>query len=722
MLVLNAVCLLIETGLNMACLIGAIEVFVQSSSYFSVHLYLSLFYLSLESHIENIEKHTSKLHWIFYNTAVVSFIFTPFPRECFFYFLPWLQRHHLIWILPLLQIVVKFYGLVWFGRDRLERLLTSIGLQLTAAPKWKGLGGSQDPLQSSSPLAASPEITNRDADRFHGMEPKASTHNVSNAWKKRNGRLYFAVLVTHVCLWSNLVGQLCIFHPYLVIKVIAIMIALNPSSPIYHRMLSGPRTMLRKYSLSSSLCALTLIDCTILFLFAKHNMMGSAEYSDYVGIKADVSMFISSALQTMTFLPMNFLLYSYVRRPKQLSFAEYTKMLWKCQGIIPYKTMKMKKLHYYVSTSQAMITKEFPTGVTATMITVPFSSGAMRDAFYIFLQPSNTLYQIEELHHLFYRQEEASNDMVIGKLYNANTKKAMMALRDQHEGNKGAGINGHNREGEKDKMKEKDKERDNKDRDRDRHGNNNFLGEQMFNDLYMHCKAQEFAVCYNQHEHSPPKSVEFVQAAIFEYTDYHNNSADGMNGGSSSAGNGSSKLLWIEERIDGEYDKYSNNAGWVNNTRLSPHAFSHFTYHHSKHKLVVVDMQGAENRYTDPQIHSIVTLMTSVWQFFGLEKKEEFGCGNLGKRGIELWKETHRCSDLCKALGLPEILHQRKSKVEPTNAKGGDERDRLGNHPHANNGNHLNPQRLPIKPGSGGNMYVGSTMMALKQYKGVRYR
>lgn len=45
-------------------------------------------------------------------------------------------------------------------------------------------------------------------------------------------------------------------------------------------------------------------------------------------------------------------------------------------------------------------------------------------------------------------------------------------------------------------------------------------------------------------------------------------------------------------------------------------AFSHFTFERSGHQLIVVDIQGVGDLYTDPQIHT--------------ESGTDFGDGNLG--------------------------------------------------------------------------------------------
>ena len=75
----------------------------------------------------------------------------------------------------------------------------------------------------------------------------------------------------------------------------------------------------------------------------------------------------------------------------------------------------------------------------------------------------------------------------------------------------------------------------------------------------------------------------------------------------------------------GEYKKYNSNAGYIqlskNNTfRNTPQAFSHFSYEASEGKILVADIQGVGDLYTDPQIHSA-------------EVEEYDGDANLGLRG-----------------------------------------------------------------------------------------
>jgi hypothetical protein len=47
--------------------------------------------------------------------------------------------------------------------------------------------------------------------------------------------------------------------------------------------------------------------------------------------------------------------------------------------------------------------------------------------------------------------------------------------------------------------------------------------------------------------------------------------------------------------VQGDYVKYSNNDGWSEDRRNTPHAFSHFTYEASGRSLVVCDIQGTSS-------------------------------------------------------------------------------------------------------------------------------
>lgn len=80
------------------------------------------------------------------------------------------------------------------------------------------------------------------------------------------------------------------------------------------------------------------------------------------------------------------------------------------------------------------------------------------------------------------------------------------------------------------------------------------------------------------------------------------------------------KLCCSEPVLHGEYVKHNNNDGAVATQRLVPQAFSHYTWEQSRHKILVCDIQGVGDYYTDPQILS--------------SDGQGFGQGNCGLEAI----------------------------------------------------------------------------------------
>jgi elongation factor 2 kinase len=144
-----------------------------------------------------------------------------------------------------------------------------------------------------------------------------------------------------------------------------------------------------------------------------------------------------------------------------------------------------------------------------------------------------------------------------------------------------------------------------------------------FQDVCMQCVAKMYTKMYNSY--NPPKKVDFINSWLLELT-----------------ARPDKPLCGVERYITGEYRKHNNNFGYVSeDERNTPQAFSHFTYEASNQQLLICDIQGVSDLYTDPQIHSI--------------DGEGFGKGNMGDKGFEKFLSTHRCNAVCRYLKLPAI-------------------------------------------------------------------
>ncbi|GET89158.1 myosin heavy chain kinase c-like protein [Leishmania tarentolae] len=174
----------------------------------------------------------------------------------------------------------------------------------------------------------------------------------------------------------------------------------------------------------------------------------------------------------------------------------------------------------------------------------------------------------------------------------------------------------------------------------------NVRDDQYFDDVSMHSIAGHWARVFNMMH--PPKEVRFVPAAVMILPKRN-----------------PPLIMAMEPQLTGKFVKYNNNCGYVRRkARWTPQAFSHFTYHASDHELMVVDIQGVDDYYTDPQILS--------------PDGEGYGRGNLGKEGIQRFLESHRCNEVCRAVGLPPLRRNSKGAVITPLASSGSGRSSAG--------------------------------------------
>jgi len=144
-----------------------------------------------------------------------------------------------------------------------------------------------------------------------------------------------------------------------------------------------------------------------------------------------------------------------------------------------------------------------------------------------------------------------------------------------------------------------------------------------FEDVRMQAVAAYFAKKYNSHQ--PPKLVEFISAYVLELKQREGTPVCG-----------------VEKFIKGHYRKYNNNTGWISDDqRNTPASFCHFSWVASKKNLLICDIQGVGDIYTDPQIHS--------------HDGKGYGKGNLGHEGIIDFLESHQCNRICQFLHLPNM-------------------------------------------------------------------
>ena len=107
-----------------------------------------------------------------------------------------------------------------------------------------------------------------------------------------------------------------------------------------------------------------------------------------------------------------------------------------------------------------------------------------------------------------------------------------------------------------------------------------------------------------------------------------------------------------DEDEDEEYDVDESNKDYTDEYCIDPldipQAFSHFTYRYTKRQLLVCDLQGVLNdnpphyELTDPVIH--------FRSKRGGKRRSLFGRTDRGRKGINDFFSTHKCSPLCRMM------------------------------------------------------------------------
>ena len=146
--------------------------------------------------------------------------------------------------------------------------------------------------------------------------------------------------------------------------------------------------------------------------------------------------------------------------------------------------------------------------------------------------------------------------------------------------------------------------------------------ETYFEDVFLQMESAVWADRFNAMD--PPKKIHFLHAHLIEIED-DVAGAVAAAGAAAAAGADApppppgasaacvpcdppappSGMFAVERYIEGEYLKHNSNSGYINEQhRMTPQAFSHFTYASSSGGEMVVDIQGVGDLWTDPQIHS----------------------------------------------------------------------------------------------------------------------
>eukprot|EP00928_Gymnodinium_smaydae_P027385 TRINITY_DN21198_c0_g1_i1.p1 TRINITY_DN21198_c0_g1~~TRINITY_DN21198_c0_g1_i1.p1 ORF type:complete len:624 (+),score=115.05 TRINITY_DN21198_c0_g1_i1:83-1954(+) len=101
-----------------------------------------------------------------------------------------------------------------------------------------------------------------------------------------------------------------------------------------------------------------------------------------------------------------------------------------------------------------------------------------------------------------------------------------------------------------------------------------------------------------------------------------------------------------EAFVIGDYIKHNTNSGGTMGARRTPQVFSYFTFVRSNRRLMIVDIQGVDDLYTDPAIHFLPKNVSKVLRNADNDL-------NFGIRGFALFLWSHRRTEVDQLLNLP---------------------------------------------------------------------
>ena len=102
--------------------------------------------------------------------------------------------------------------------------------------------------------------------------------------------------------------------------------------------------------------------------------------------------------------------------------------------------------------------------------------------------------------------------------------------------------------------------------------------------------------------------------------------------------------------ISSKTSNLSSNKELVIMNKEVPQAFSHFTYMWSKREKIVCDLQGVLDTSKKPPVFEFTDPVMHYFSKSG--RNYVFGRTDQGQKGIDNFFKTHKCNNVCKALGF----------------------------------------------------------------------